>query len=150
MARTIRTCQKHDIKSQYTDINNKETILLYDSKNVVNYINTDCELRLKIFNRTNLIEHNDEKMITVSECDDLSNMIFRRKRDSANYLMILTTHLIESNLNILKENDDLKKKELRSYTSIRSIHIMKITLCKRKMITIIHREHKENYIIKSL
>ena len=71
-------------------------------------------------------------MIIVLECDDLSNMIFWRKRDSVNYLMISMTYLIESSLNILKENDDLKEKELKSYTSIKSIHIMKIILCKKK------------------
>ena len=37
-------------------------------------------------------------------------MIFRRKRDSANYLMISTAHSIKSSLNILKKDDDLKKK----------------------------------------
>ena len=85
-------------------------------------------------------------MITVFECDNLLIMIFRRKRDSANYLMISTAHLIRSNLNILKKDDDLKEKELRSYISIRSTHIIKIILIKRKVITIIHREHKRNYI----
>ena len=89
-------------------------------------------------------------MITVFEYNDLSNMISRRRHDCANYLMISTAHLIKASLNILKEDDDLKEKELRSYMSIRSIHIMKITLCKRKVVTIIHREHKGSYIIRNL
>ena len=73
-------------------------------------INTDCELRLKTFNRINVIEQKDEKMITVLECNNLLNMIFRKRRDSTNYLIILTAYLIKSSLNILKENDNLKKK----------------------------------------
>ena len=146
----MKICQKHDIESQYTDINNEGTTILYDSKSAVNYINIDCELRLKVLNRTNVIEQNDKKTITVSEYDDLSNMIFRRKRDSANYLMISIAHLIKSNLNILKEDNNLKEKKLKSYTSIRSVHIIKIILCKRKVITITHKEHKENYIIRNL
>ena len=146
----MRTYQKYDIKSRHTDINNEETIVLYDSKSAVSYINTDCELHLKAFNGTNDIEQNDGKILTIPECNNLSNMIFRRKRDSANYLVISTAYLIKSSLNILKEDNDLKEKELRLYTSIRSTHIMKIILCKRKMVTIIHREYKENYIIRDL
>ena len=67
-----------------------------------------------------------------------------------NYLMISATHSIKSSLNILREDDDLKEKKLRSYISIKSIHIMKIILCKRKVITIIHKEYKKSYIIKIL
>ena len=89
-------------------------------------------------------------MITVLEYDNLLSMIFRRKRDSANYLMISAAYSIKSNLNTLKEDDNLKKKKLRSYTSIRSTHIMKIILCDRKVITIIHKEHKESYITRAL
>ena len=140
----MRTCQKHDIKSHHTDIDNEETIILYDSKSAVNYLNTDCELHLKAFIKTNIIKQNNEKIITVFECDNLSDMIFRKKRDSANYLMISTAHLIKSRLNILKGNDNFKEKKSRSYTNIRSIHNMKIVLCKRKMIMIIYRKHKES------
>ena len=89
-------------------------------------------------------------MITVLECDDLLNMIFRRKRDSVNYLMISATHSIKSSLNTLKEDNDLKEKELKSYTNIKSIHIIKIILCNRRVVTVIHKRHKENYITKSL
>ena len=89
-------------------------------------------------------------MIIVLRYDDLSSMIFRKKRNSVNYLMISTAHSIKSSLNILKENDDLKEKELRSYINIKSTDIMKITLCNRKVITIIHREHKGSYITKVL
>ena len=89
-------------------------------------------------------------MITVSECDDLSNMIFRRKRDSANYLMISAAHSIKSSLNILKKDDDLKEKKLKSYTSIKSTHIMKTILCNRRVVTVIHRKHKKSYITKNL
>ena len=76
----------------------------------MSYINIDCELRLKALNEINVVEQDDEKMITVLEYDDLSDMIFQRKYDSANYLMISTVYLITSSLNILKEDDDLKKK----------------------------------------
>ena len=144
----MKICQKHDIESQYTDIDNEETTILYDSKSAVNYISISCELRLRTLNKTNVVEQDNEKIITVSEYDDLSNMIFRRKRNRANYLMILTAHMIKSSLNILKEDDDLKEKKLRSYINIRSTYIMKIILCKRKVITIIHREHKGSYIIR--
>ena len=105
----MRTCQKHEIESGHTDIDNEGTVILYDSKNAVNYISLDCELRLKAFEETNIIRKNDENIITVLECDDLSNMIFRRKRDSANYLMISVAHSIKSSLNILKKDDDLKE-----------------------------------------
>ena len=74
----------------------------------------------------------------------------KKKRDSANYLMISAAHSIKSSLNILKKNDDLKEKKLRSYTSIRSTHIMKIILCNRRVVTIIHRGHKKSYITRSL
>ena len=57
----MRIYQTHDIQSHYTDINNEETIILYDSKSAVNYINTDCKLRLKALNRINVVEQNDEK-----------------------------------------------------------------------------------------
>ena len=146
----MRTCQKHEIESDYTDIDNENTIILYNSKSAVNYISLNCELRLRMFKEIKIIRKNDENMITVLECDDLSNMIFRRKRDSTNYLMISTAYSIKSSLNILKEDDDLKEKKLKSYISIRPTHIMKITLCNRQVITIIHRKHKRNYIIKSL
>ena len=150
ITRVIRAYQTHDIQSYYIDINNEKIIILYDSKSVVNYISTDCKLRLKAFNRINVIEQNDKKIIIVLECNNLSNIIFRKRRNNANYLMISTTHLIKLSLNILKENDDLKEKKLRSYTSIKSIHIMKITLNKKKVITIIHRDHKESYMMRNL
>ena len=150
ITKAIRTCQKHEIESDHTDINNENTVILYDSKSVVNYINLSCELRLKALKETSVVKKNNEDIITVLGCDNLSNMIFRRKRDSANYLMISATHSIKSSLNILKKNDDLKEKELRSYTSIKSIHIMKIILCNRRVVTIIHREQKGNYITKDL
>ena len=146
----MKICQKYDIESRYTNIDNKEIIVLYDSKSAVSYISTDCELRLKALNETNVIKQDDEEMITVFECNNLSNIIFRRKRDSADYLMISTAHLIESSLDILKKDDNLKKKKLRSYTSIRSTHIMEINLCEKKVVTVIHREHKESYIIRNL
>ena len=146
----MRTCQKHKIKSDLIDINNEDTVVLYDSKNAVNYINLNCELRLRTFEEINIVRKNDENIIIILECDDLSNMIFRRKRDSANYLMISTAHSIKLSLNILKKDDDLKEKELRSYTSIRSIHIIKIILCNRRVVTIIHKEHKRSYITKNL
>ena len=146
----MKTCQTHEIKSDYIDISNKDMIVLYDSKNAVSYISLSCELRLKTLEETKVVKKDDENMITVPECDDLSNMIFRRKRDSANYLMISTTHSIKSSLNALKENDDLKEEELGSYISIRSIYIMKITLRDKKVITIIHKERKENYITRTL
>ena len=63
----MRTCQTYDIQSYYIDINNERTIILYDSKSAVNYINTDCELRLKALNRINIIEQNDEKIKTIFE-----------------------------------------------------------------------------------
>ena len=146
----MRTCQKYEIKSSYTDIDNKVTIVLYNNKSAVSYINSDCELRLKKFKETNIVKKNNKNIITVFECDNLSNMIFRKKRDSANYLMISVTHSIKSNLNILKEDDNLKEKELRLYTNIKSTHIIKIILCNRRVVTIIHRRHKKSYIIKSL
>ena len=77
-------------------------------------------------------------------------MIFRRKRDSANYLMISAAHSINLSLNFLKKDDDLKEKELKSYTSIKSTHIMKIILCNRRVVTVIHKEHKRSYIIRNL
>ena len=146
----MKTCQKHGIESDYTDINNKDTVILYDSKSAVNYINLNCELRLKALKKTSVVSKNDENIITVLECNDLSDMIFRRKRNNANYLVISAAHSIKSSLDILKEDDDLKKKELRSYTSIRSTHIMKIILCNRRVVTAIHREHKRSYITRSL
>ena len=108
--RMMRTCQEHEIDSGHTDINNEDTIVLYDSKNVVNYINLDYELRLRAFEETNVVRKNDENMITVFECDNLSNMIFRKKRDSANYLMISTTHSIKSSLKFWKKTTIWKKK----------------------------------------
>ena len=108
----MKTCQKHEIKSDHIDINNENTIILYDSKSAVNYINLDYELRLKAFEETSVVKKNDENIITVFECDDLSNMIFRRKRNSANYLMISAAHSIKSSLNILKKDDDLKEKKV--------------------------------------
>ena len=146
----MKTCQKHEIESDYTDINNEDTIVLYDSKSAVSYINLDCRLCLKTLKKIKIIKKNGENMITVSEYDNLSSMIFRRKRDNTNYLIILTAHSIKLNLNILKEDNDLKEKKLKSYTSIRSIYIIKIILYDRKVITIIHREHKESYITKIL
>ena len=56
ITRTIRTCQKHNIKSQYIDIGNEETIILYDSKSVVNYTSTTYKLCLRAFNKTNIIK----------------------------------------------------------------------------------------------
>ena len=106
----MKTCQKHGMESDYTDIENENTVVLYDSKNAVNYMTLNCELHLKTLEKTNVVNKNDENIITVSECDDLSSMIFRRKRDRANYLMISAAHSIKSNLNILKKDDDLKKK----------------------------------------
>ena len=150
IARAIKTCQKYEIKSDYIDINNENMTVLYDSKNAVNYISLNRELRLKIFKEIKIVNKNDENIITVLEYDDLSNMIFWRKRDSANYLIISAAHSIKSSLNILKEDDDLKEKKLESYTSIRSTHIIKIILCNRKVITVIHRRHKESYIIRTL
>ena len=147
----MRTCQKHKIESGHTDIDNENTVILYDSKSTVNYISLDCELRLKAFEKTSVVKKNDEDIITIFECDNLSNMIFRKKkRDSANYLMISAAHSIKSSLNILKEDDDLKEKELKSYTNIKSTHIMKTILCNRRVITIIYKEHKRNYIIRNL
>ena len=138
------------ITSRYIDINNKGTIVLYDSKSIVNYINLNCELRLKAFKKISVVQKNDKNIITIFEYDNLLNIIFRRKRDSTNYLMISTTHLMKSNLNILKKDDDLKKRKLRSYTSIKLTHIIKITLCNKKIITIIHRKYKESYITRIL
>ena len=150
IARAMKTCQTHEKESDYININNKDTIVLYDNKSAVNYISLDCELRLRTLEETKVVKKDDENMITVFRCDDLSNMIFWRKRDSANYLMISATHSIKSSLNVLKEDDDLKEKELESYTNIRSTHIMKTTLRDKKMITIIHRERKESYITRTL
>ena len=150
ITRAMKICRKHEIELNHTDINNKDIIVLYDSKNAVNYINLNCELRLRMFKEISVVRKNDKNIITVLECDDLSNMIFRRKRDSANYLVISATHSNKSNLNILKKDDDLKKKELKSYTSIKSIHIIKIILCNRKVVTIIYRKHKKNYITRNL
>ena len=146
----MKTCQKHEMKSDYIDIENENIIILYDSKSAVNYMILSCELRLKTLEKTNVVNKNNKNIITVLECDDLSNIIFRRKRNSANYLMISAAHSIKSSLNILEENDDLKEKKLRSYTNIKSIHIMKVTLCNRKVITVIHRKKKRSYITKSL
>ena len=146
----MKTYQTHEIKSDYINIDNEDTIVLYDSKSVVSYISLNCKLRLRTFEETKVVKKDDKNMITISECDNLSNMIFRRKRDSANYLMISATHSIKLNLNVLKEDDDLKEEELESYTSIRSTHIMKITLRDKKVITIIHRERKESYITRTL
>ena len=47
ITRAMRTCQKHEIESDYININNKDMIILYDSKSAVNYISLNCELRLK-------------------------------------------------------------------------------------------------------
>ena len=146
----MKTCQTHGIESDYIDINNENTVVLYDSKSAISYISLNCKFRLKTLEETKIVKKDDENMITIFRCDDLSNMIFRKKRDSANYLMISTAHSIKSSLNALKENDDLKEKELRSYTSIRSIHIMEITLRDKKVVTIIHREHKGSYITRTL
>ena len=104
-------CQKHKIESHYIDMNNEGTIILYDSKSTINYINLECKLRLRAFRKINVVQKDDENIITVSEYDNLSDMIFRRRRDSANYLMISTVHLMKSSLNILKEDNDLKKKK---------------------------------------
>ena len=150
ITRAMKIYQKHIIKSQYTDINNEGITILYDSKSAVNYISTDWELRLRALNRTNVVEQNNEKIITVLECNNLSNMSFWKKRDSANYLMISTAHLIKLNLNILKKDIDLKEKKLRSYINIESIRIIKITLYERKVEKIIHKEHKGSYIIRNL
>ena len=146
----MRTCQKHTMKSVCVNINKERIIVLYDRKNIINYISLDCELCLKALNETIIIEYNDEKMIKNFKYDDFSETIFRKRRDNANYLMILTLYLTKSELNTLKENDDLKEKELRSYTSIKSIYIIKIILCKRKVTTIIYREYKESYITRRL
>ena len=146
----MKTCQTYGIEPDYIDIGNEGTIVLYDSKSAVNYISLSCELRLRTFRETKVVKKDDENMITIPGCDDLSNMIFRRKRDSADYLMISAEHLIKSSLDVLEEDDDLKEKELGSYTSIRSTHIMKITLCDKKVVTVIHREHKESYITRTL
>ena len=99
----MRTCQKHEIKSDHIEVNNENTIVLYNSKSDVNYINLNCEFRLKAFEETNVVKKNDENIIIIFEYDNLSNMIFRRKRNSANYLMISATHSIKSSLNILKK-----------------------------------------------
>ena len=114
--KAMRTCQKHEIESDHTDINNKDTVILYDSKNAISYINLNCEFRLRTFEKTSVVRKNDENIITVLECDNLSNIIFRKKRDSANYLMISAAHSIKSSLTILKKNDDLKKKKSWSHT----------------------------------
>ena len=150
ITRAMRTYQKHEIESDHININNEDTVILYDSKNAVSYINLNCELRLKALGEANVVRKNNENIIIVFECDDLSNMIFRKKRDSANYLMISAAHSIKLNLNILKKDDDLKEKELKSYTSIKSIHIIKTILCNRRVITVIHKEHKRSYIIRNL
>ena len=146
----MRTCQKHEIESDYIDIDNEGTIVLYDNKSAVSYISLDCKLRLKTLKETRVVKKNNENMITILEYNNLLSMIFRRKRDSANYLMISVTYSIKSSLDILKEDDDLEKKELGSYISIKSTHIMKITLCNRKVVTVIYREHKRSYIIRIL
>ena len=150
IARTIKTCQKHEIESGYTGIDNEDTIILYDSKSAVNYISWGCELRLKALRETSVVNKNDKNIITILECDDLLNMIFRRKRNSTNYLVISAAHSIKSSLNTLKEDDDLKEKELGSYTSIRPTHIMRVILCNRRVVTVIHRGHKGSYITRSL
>ena len=150
ITRAMRTCQKHEIESDYIDIDNKDMIVLYDSKSAVSYINLNYKFRLKAFKEIKVVKKNDENIITVFKYDDLSSMIFWRKRNSANYLIISTTHSIKLNLNILKEDDDLKEKKLRSYISIRSIHIMKIILYDRKVITVIYKRHKESYITRIL
>ena len=150
ITRAMKTCWNHEIESSYIDIDNKDPVILYGSQSAVNYISLDCELRLKALEETSVVKKNDENIITVSEYDDLSNMIFRRKRDSANYLTISAIHSIKSSLDNLKEDNNLKEKELRSYTSIRSTHIMRITLCDRKMITIIHKKRKKGYITRIL
>ena len=150
IAEAMKTCQKHEIKSDYTDISNEGTVVLYNSKSAVNYISLSCELRLKALGKINIVNKDDENMITLLECNDLSDMIFRKKHDSADYLMISAAHSIKSSLNTLKKDDDLKEKELGPYTSIRPTHIMKTILCNRRVVTIIHKEHKESYIIKSL
>ena len=150
ITRAMKTCQIHEIESGYIDISNENTIILYDSKSAVSYISLSCELRLRTFEETKIVKKDDENMITIFGCDDLSNMIFRRKRDSANYLMISATHSIKLSLNVLEEDDDLKEEELRSYTSIKLIHIMKIILRDKKVITIIHKKCKESYITRTL
>ena len=146
----MRTYQEHEIESDHIDIYNKNIIILYDNKSVVNYISLDYELRLKTFEEINVVRKNDKNIITIFGCNNLSNMIFLKKRDSAKYLMISAAHSIKLSLNILKKDDDLKEKELRSYTSIKSTHFIKIILCNRRVVTIIYKEHKESYIIKSL
>ena len=150
IARAMKICQTHEIKSDYIDIDNEDTIIFYDNKSAVSYISLSCELRLRTLEETKVVKKDDENIITIFECDNLLSMIFRKKRDSANYLVISATHSIKSSLNVLKENDDLKEEELRSYTSIRSTHIMKIILRDKKVITIIHKKCKESYITRTL
>ena len=108
----IKTCQKHEIESRYIDIDNEGTIVLYDSKSIVNYISLDYELRLRAFKKINVVQKDDKNMITILEYHNLLNIIFRKRRDSANYLMISIAYLMKSSLNILKEDDDLKEEEL--------------------------------------
>ena len=110
ITKAMKICQKHEIESGHTDINNKDTVILYDSKSVVNYISLDCKFCLRALGETNVVRKNNKDMITVLGCNDLWNMIFRKKRDSANYSMISAAHSIKSSLNILKEDDDLKEK----------------------------------------
>ena len=124
IAKAMRTCQKHDMRSACIGIGNERTIVLCDRKSIINYISLDCELRLRTLNEIIVIEYDDEKMIKILKYNDFPETIFRRKCNSTNYLMISTAYLTKSQLNVLKENDDLKKKELRSYTSIKLIHIM--------------------------
>ena len=114
----MRTYQTHDIQSHYIDINNERIIILYDSKSAVNYINTNCELCLKALNRINIIEQNDEKMITILEYNNLSNITFRKRRNSANCLIISTVHLIKSSLDILKEDNENWKKKSWDHTRV--------------------------------
>ena len=78
ITKAMRTCQKHEIESGHIDINNEDTIVLYDSKSAVNYISLNCKLRLRALEEINIVKKNDENIITVLECDDLSNMIFQK------------------------------------------------------------------------
>ena len=41
----MKTCQKHEIESNHININNEDTIILYDNKSAVSYISLDCQLR---------------------------------------------------------------------------------------------------------
>ena len=52
----MKIYQRHEIESNYIDIDNECTIVLYDSKSVVHYINLNCELCLRALEEIKVVK----------------------------------------------------------------------------------------------